>query len=519
MSVAVEHETSLRDERASLAFAIIAALVVVALLIVPKILQNEAGHTGDLDTGNYSNLAWAIFHGEGFRGSVLGRHHLGEHFSPIMLLIAPIYLVVQSADVLMTVQALAVASGIIACAWLLRPNRFAIVTFIVLCLFHPAVLATWRTQFQPIELGLPLVLLALIAIERRSNTWLIVWTVLLLMTRESAPLSVLGLSIYAAITRRFKLGAILAVAAGIWFAITMFVLMPYFRGSEHWVHAKYFGPWAQWDKKALYLFVLLAGFGFLPLLGRKALAATMGAIPGVILNLVVDRETQYTFVGHYDAQVVAFLMFATVQGLLWWTRRSSTENAASKLATRLSSSKSGYTQRWGIAAAIGVSLIISFAMNARGPVRLLREWWPDHQDRLFVREAREAGRRYASAPALAAHGRIGPQVCHRPRYMTIRPQTSKDDWIDWASSRLVPGEVLLLPKRGLFKSDDELNQVERSGRAKHLETTESLEIYEWPTDAPPPGTPAAREYVASGINQSKPAKKKPKKAATASGIS
>jgi uncharacterized membrane protein len=511
MSVAVEHEKLVRDQRASLAFAIIAALVVIALLIVPKILQNEAGHTGDLDTGNYSNLAWAIFHGEGFRGSVLGRHHLGEHFSPIMLLIAPIYLVVQSADVLMTIQALAVASGIIACAWLLRPNRFAIVTLIVLCLFHPAVLATWRTQFQPIELGFPLVVLALIAIERRSNTWLIVWAVLLLMTRESAPLSVLGLSIYAAITRRFKLAAILAVAAGIWFAITMFVLMPYFRGSEHWVHAKYFGPWAQWDKKALYLFVLLAGFGVLPLLGRKALAATMGAIPGVILNLVVDRETQYTFVGHYDAQVVAFLMFATVQGLLWWTSRSSTENAASKLA--------GYTQRWGIAAAIGVSVIMSFAMNARGPIRLLREWWPDHQDRLFVREAREAGRRYVSAPALAAHGRIGPQVCHRPSYMTIRPQSSTEDWIDWASSRLVPGEILLLPKRGLFKSDDELNQVERSGRAQHLETTETLEIYQWPTDAPPPGTPAAHEYAASGVIDVKPAKKKPKKTARTSSTS
>jgi uncharacterized membrane protein len=497
-SVAAEVERA-AGRRESTAFAVLIAAVVIALLVAPKILQNEAGHTGDLDTGNYSNLAWAIFHGEGFKGSVLGRHHLGEHFSPIMILVAAIYLVVQSADALMMLQALAVAAGMLACAWLLRPTRLAIVAFLLLCFLHPAVLATWRTQFQPIELGLPLVILALIAIERGRTKWLIAWTILLLTTRESAPLSVMGLALYALITRRFRIATVLALAAGVWFASTMFVLMPYFRGSEHWVHAKYFGPLAQWDKKLIYLVVLFAGFAFLPLAGRKALAATMGAVPGIILNLVVDRETQYTFVGHYDAQVVAFLMFATVQGMEWLTSLASVprEGAASKL-------------RWVFGGAIGVGAIVSFAMNARGPLRLLREWWPDREDRVFVREARETGRKYASAPALAAHGRIGPQVCHRPNYMTIRPQGSKDDWIDWASSRLVPGEILILPKRGLFKSDAELDQVQHSGRAKLVESTQALEVYEWPTDAPAAGTAEARAYVESGMvaTQSKAGKKR-----------
>ena len=158
---------------------------------------------------------------------------------------------------------------------------------------------------------------------------------------------------------------------------------------------------------------------------------------------------------------------------------------------------------------IGLGAITSFAMNARGPVRLLREWWPDREDRLLVTESREAARRHAAAPALAAHGRIGPQVCHRPNYMTIRPASSSGDWIDWASSRLVPGEILLVPKRGLFKSDAELEQVQRSGRAKLIESTQTLEVYEWPKDAPAAGTSEAREFVESGM-VGMPAKKRAK---------
>jgi uncharacterized membrane protein len=483
-----------------IAFAMITIFAVLALLIAPKILQHEAGHTGDLDTGNYSNLAWAILHGEGFRGSVLGRHHLGEHFSPIMMLVAPIYLVVQSADVLMMLQACAVGVGMLACAWMLRPMRLPIVTFLVLCFLHPAVLATWRTQFQPIELGLPLVVLALICIERGGTKWLIPCVVLLLMTRESAPLSVLGLAIYALMTRRWKAGLALALSAGIWFSIVMFVLMPYFRGSEHWVHAKYFGPLAQWDRKSLYLLVLLAGFTFLPLAGPKAVAATMGAIPGIILNLVVDRDTQYTFAGHYDAQVVAFLMFATAQGIVWVIRLLEQRQAAGK--------PGGYTKSGVLVGALVLSAITSFAMNARGPFRLMRDWWPRDADRQRVLEARVLARKYAGAPALAAHGRIGPQVCHRPNYMTLRPANSMDEWVAWASSRLMPGEILLLPKSGAFKSDTELFQVRRSGRAKLLETTETLEVYQWPLEAPQPGTDAARAYARTGVDTPKAVKKR-----------
>src|SRR5687768_5593132 len=80
--------------------------------------MHAGARTTDLDTGNYSNYAWGILHGRGFYGSVLGRHHLGEHFSPIMALVAPLYLIRPTAYNLMVLQGLAVAVGVMLAVWL-----------------------------------------------------------------------------------------------------------------------------------------------------------------------------------------------------------------------------------------------------------------------------------------------------------------------------------------------------------------------------------------------------------------
>ena len=294
--------------RIDVSFWLTSAIVFV-IVLVPKLFQHAAAHTGDLDTGNYSNLAWAIVHGEGFQGSVLGRHHLGEHCSPIMALVAPLYLLWTSAYVLMILQAAAVW---VAMLLVLRfadarlraagfgdadDNRdaervrfWACAALLVLMFTYPPLIATWATQFQPIELGMPLVVAAILLMHARRDGWLAVVTVLLLATRESAPLAVVGLGVYAALAlRRWRLAVVLLIAAGAWAGLAMGVVMPYFRAGANWAHDRYIGPGAMWDLKARYLATMVLALGPLPLLGRSALAATAASVPGVLLNVAVDR--------------------------------------------------------------------------------------------------------------------------------------------------------------------------------------------------------------------------------------
>ena len=491
--------------RPDAAFYITAAVIFVIFLI-PKLFQHAGAHTGDLDTGIYSNLAWALTHGEGFTGSVLGRHHLGEHFSPIMLVVAPLYLLWPSAYVLMILQAVAVTlavvlalrmadvelrrAGVVEAQWgdqaASRARFAACALLIVLFMIYPPLLATLQAQFQPIELGMPMVIGAIMLMHARRDGWLALVTLLLLTTRESAPLSVAGLAIYAAVAlRRWKLAIVLLLVAGAWAAISMGVIMPAFRTHGRWAHVRHLGPWEMWDLKGKYLAAMLLGLGPLPFLGRRALAATGAAVPGILLNLAVARHTQLTFVGHYDAQTAPFMMVGAVHGVAWLAPRLRDAGLRPAVLTAAAS----------VALAVGMLVMT----EVRTALELMEEYYPIEQRRQFVREARQLAARYADAPAMSAWAFIGPQVCHRPRYMAMRAGGTWPARMEWAADRLLPGTIILVPTDAYDnRGKRERQLLYFGGRAKLVDCTELVEAWQWPLDAPPPRTPEAREYVFAG---------------------
>lgn len=512
METALEHSagdglSGHRRPGAGTAFWIASAIVFV-ILLVPKLFQHAAAHTGDLDTGNYSNLVWAIFHGEGFRGSVLGRHHLGEHFSPIMALVALVYVVWSSAYVLIILQATAVWLAMLLVVRFTdqqlraagfdetrmrddapRVRFWACALLLVLLLTYPPLIATWATQFQPIELGMPLVVAAILLMHARKEGWLAVVTLLLLATRESAPLAVVGLAIYATLAlRRWRLAIVLLVAAGAWAGVTMGFIMPHFRAGRNWAHDRYLDPGAMWDVKGRYLATMILALGPLPLLGRRALAATTAAVPGILLNLAVDRSTQLTFVGHYDAQTAPFLMIAAAHGVVWLVTFARFAPSRRRVATVI----------------VVVSLASAWALFAlagvRTPMQMWVRWFPTGERLALVRESKELAERFRDAPAMAAWTRIGPHVCHRPHYMGIRGGDTMEVWANWAAERLEPGTIILIPTHA-YRGDRAAvrDQLPASGRAELVHRGEFVEAWRWPTDAPLSGTPQAEPYVRAGL--------------------
>jgi uncharacterized membrane protein len=492
-----------RAPRPDAAFYVTAVAIFVVLLI-PKLFQHAGGHTGDLDTGIYSNLSWALTHGEGFTGSLLGRHHLGEHFSPIMLLVAPLYLLWPSAFVLMILQATAIAltivlalrmadielrrAGVIEEKWgvaAARARFAACALLIVLFMVYPPVLATLRAQFQPIELGMPMVIAAIMLMHARRDGWFALVTLLLLCTRESAPLSVAGLAIYAALAlRRWRLAIVLLIVAGAWAGVTMGLVMPHFRTSGRWAHVRHLGPWEMWGVKVNYLLAMLLGLGPLPFIGRRARAATAAAVPGMLLNLAVARETQIAFLGHYDAQTAPFMMVAAVHGI-------ATLTPLLREKTRLVVSIA--------AAAVLLGIGMFFLAGVRTAFGLTKDYWPTPQSRQFVRDAHMLAKKYKDAPAMSAWAFIGPQVCNRPHYIAMRAGVSWPARMEWAAERLQPGTIILVPTDAFGdRAKRELQLLYFGGRAKLVDRATYVEAWQWPPDAPAPGTPEARQYVLSG---------------------
>jgi uncharacterized membrane protein len=543
---------------------------VTLLLLVPKLFQHAAAHTGDLDTGNYSHFAWSIAHGESLV-ALHGRHHLAEHFSPVMFLVAPLYRLAASAYWLMALQALSVAAAVLLTLKFaadrlaerglagpspLRPDDRLLLcgTLLVLLLLYPPLLATWGTQFQPVELGMPMVVAAIAMLHGRGEGreergegvgargeiadargavriddaaasvpaaaaaargarpsssplapppsplfWLLI--LLLLTTRESAPLSVLGIAIYAGLLqRRWKLAAALVIVAGVWAGVTIGWVMPHFRGEGRWQHLRWLEPPEGTDAgqfammRVRYALVLFGGLGLLSLTGRAALVASLAAVPGAVLNLVTYRDTQLTFQGHYDAQTAAFTMVAAAHGVAWLAekvRRGRTEGEGGART-------GGAAFLWlGVAAAVAIAATAFGFSRQRTPVQALIDWWPTPERLEYARTARELGAKYASAPYLAAWNNIGPQVCHRPGYRTIRVTKEPFDWEKWASLRLMPGTVMLVPSEAAQPSFARTG-IAASGHAVLVETAGPIEVWRWPADAPAAGTPEAMEYVVDG---------------------
>jgi hypothetical protein len=107
--------------------------------------------------------------------------------------------------------------------------------------------------------------------------------------------------------------------------------------------------------------------------------------------------------------------------------------------------------------------------------------------------------RHADAPAMSAWAFIGPQVCHRPRYMAMRAGGTWPARMEWAADRLVPGTIILVPTDAYDnRGKRERQLLYYGGRAKLIDSATLVEAWRWPADAPPPGTPEARHYVFAG---------------------
>lgn len=480
--------------------AVLPSLLLIGLwllLTLPKLLQHAAGETADLDTGNYHHLAWAIANGLGFGSSVLARHHLAEHFSPVMVLVAALYRLWPSAYVLMLLQASAIWGTVALVLGQMyrevsgvdRPPMkwLGVMCLLVMLLLYPPLSMTWATQFQPIELGMPLVVLAMLAIHYERTRWLWLVIPLLLSTRESAPLSVAGIAIYAwAGYGRWRLAAVLVGVAAAWALVSLGVVMPHFREGRRWGHLGYLGWTAAWDEKGEYLAVMLLGLGFLPFIGSRALAATLGVVPGLLLNVSVDRWTQYGFAAHYDAQTAPFIMLGAAFGIGSFT----TWAAAG-------ASVSVFRRRWGTALVACVIMAVLAWEIPDTPTLAHRtvEWWPEPGVTQTLAEARELARRYRSAPGMTAHHRIGPHIAARPGYLADRSGKDKSGWALFAATRLRPGHIFIVPKADVLAPSRLRGHLRASGAAELVETGRFVEVWRWPDDAPQPNTPEARTWA------------------------
>jgi len=301
------------------------------------------------DLGNMNQAVWNTLHGDPFRFTNRGLDwngpptRLALHVEPILVLLAPFYLIHDGPETLIVIQVVAMALGAIPLLMLglrhLPRVPLLAAALAVAYLLTPEYLGAVLWDFHSVALATPLLLLALWALDAGHVRWFAVAAVLAALTKEDVALSLVLLGGLIALGGRPRFGLIVAALSAAYVALCFGVILPHFGGSatggnNFWYRYSWLGgsadaairniarnpllPLSILDGPRLgYLASLLrtaGGLGFL------APALLICALPELAVNILSVHEEQYSGFFHYNAVILAYVMAAAVYGVAAWYR-------------------------------------------------------------------------------------------------------------------------------------------------------------------------------------------------------
>ena len=305
-----------------------------------------------------------------------------------------------------------------------RMRRTCLAFLVLMFLFYRPFIAAWDYQFQPILLGAPIVACALWSMHKNRWSWLWLLVPALLTTRESAGLSVIGLGLLAWLRYGRGRAALGMICVGVLVPVLLTSWFIPSHSQDAWLdHTSRVNPFADLAGKILYLLLLFGPLGFLPLLGwREAVAA----LPGILLNVAVGFDKQYSADKHYDAQVAVFLMMAAITGVRPFLKLTTKLGEAWRPLIPLSQ-----------AAVVCVALFCQVQWQSSHPLRRYAKYWPS-PEHARMRAAVAPFARLPERFIVSADPHIGPHMCQRKNYMTL----CDPEWY----RKVQPGQLVVVRK-------------------------------------------------------------------------
>ena len=328
----------------------VATLIAVAIQILlvgqHAIVRYQSFHADAFDLGNMDQAVWNTLHGNFFRFTNRGLDwegpptRLGIHVEPIILLIAPLYLMHSGPETLIVLQTIALGLGAIPLLSLgLRrlPGAPLVAAAIAITyLISPEVIGEALWDFHPVALATPLLILAVWALDQERYIWFIIAGALAAGTKEDVALALIPMGFYVLIWRRRAiLGSAVVVLSILWTYLCFFVILPHFNGgvdggNNYWYRYSWMGidakhavetvlthPWIPVvavlsdPNRRGYLAMLLRTSGGL---GLFAPVLLIGALPELAINVLSSHAEQYSGFFQYNAVLGATIPVAAVFG-------------------------------------------------------------------------------------------------------------------------------------------------------------------------------------------------------------
>ncbi len=317
-------------------------LLYILTFIWLAILRHLSFNSSGFDLGIYDQVVWNTLHGRPFFYTTTGQPllHLSNHASPILLLVAPFYLIYSGPEMLLFLQTVAIGLGGLPLFWLAREklqSDFAALSLLLAYLLFPSLQIVNLWDFHPPVLAVGFFMGAFYCLVKRKWSWFLVFAILAMLCKEQLPLQVAFLGLAAiVIHRNWRVGlTTIAIALAYFFAIIYWVIPANSVTGDH----LFIGFYADlgdspleiivtaltrpdlvlkilWQPSRLYyLFDVLTPFAYLPLVGLPVLL--IGA-PSFAINLLSGNTAMHdASIAQYGADVAPWLAWAALYGAVY----------------------------------------------------------------------------------------------------------------------------------------------------------------------------------------------------------
>jgi uncharacterized membrane protein len=325
------------------ALVVAGALGTAVLFAAYSIARHMAFNSKAYDLGLHAQVFWNTSQGRLFASSVEVGNYLGDHVSPIILLLAPLYRLWPDPRTLLILQAIVLASGALPLAWLARrllraswPGGAHLPSLVVALIFltYPALGFVNRFEFHEEVLVVPLLLAAFWWLETDRPVRMSSALLLALLCKEDIGLTIAAFGLFAAWRRpgRRWLGLAWSGVGLAWSIVALLVIIPALRGAPSDTLARY--AWlgsspadvlrtlvqepAQaiqhvlGEPRRLWMLVkALLPTGFFALLSPALLVA----LPSVAINWLAGNLYQSSIYFHYATTIIPIVFASAAYGL------------------------------------------------------------------------------------------------------------------------------------------------------------------------------------------------------------
>lgn len=313
--------------------AAVAALVMIFGTIYSFIgvFRHRLFGSSAFDLGIFDQAVWHWSRFEIPASTVNGfTNLLGDHFSPALVVFAPLYWIAPWAETLIVAQAVLFAASIVPVFLFLRA-RVSRGPALLLCGAYGLFWGLQRAaEFDVHEIAFAPLLLAvmILAVDRKS--WGLLWltAVATVMVKEDLIPVLMVIGCYLIATGERLRGVVLLASSVVTFVLIVQVLMPALDGGGAYAHASSFAavlqrPWTfpmllVTPPAKLYTAVMwLAPFAFLPLTSPFG----WWLAPFVVIRLLSSSALHWGTTFHYAAPLAPILAMSAGDGLARFAQR------------------------------------------------------------------------------------------------------------------------------------------------------------------------------------------------------